>query len=262
MNNFLIDTHCHLNMEPFKDDQEQVINRSIDEGVKYMHTICTKLNEAEEVRKISENYKNIFCSVGVHPCNIKDDNIPDIDSLIKLSDFQKVISLGETGLDYFHDSSFKTNQKNSFINHMNASNKNKLPIVVHTRDAENDTIDLLKSEMNNASFTGVIHCFTASYAFAKAVLDLGMYISIAGIITFKNAKDLQDTVSKLPLDRLLVETDAPYLAPMPNRGKRNEPSFTKYTAKFLANLLEKTFEEVQDVTTENAKKLFLKADFR
>lgn len=261
MNNFIIDTHCHLNMEPFKNDLDSVIRNASDNNVKYMQTICTKLEEAQEVREIAEKYDNIYCSAGLHPCNVTNDNVPTPEKLLELTSYDKVISYGETGLDYFHDETFKNSQKISFISHMNASSINKLPIIVHTRDAENDTADLLKSEMNNAEFTGVIHCFTASYEFAKKALDLGLYISIAGIVTFKNAKELQETVAKLPLDRLLVETDAPYLAPMPHRGKRNEPGFTMHTAKYLAGLLRKPYEEICEVTTKNAQHLFSKAKF-
>jgi TatD DNase family protein len=258
---FLIDTHCHLNMEPFREDQKSVIERSIANNVKYMQTICTKLDEALEVRQIAENYKNVYCSVGVHPCNVEKNKIASIDDLIAFSSHEKVISLGETGLDYYHDTNLISEQKISFSNHMNASSLTKLPVIVHTRDAELDTIDIMTSEMKNAEFTGVIHCFTASYEFAKKALDLGMYISVAGIVTFKNASELQSTISRLPLDRLLVETDAPYLAPMPHRGKRNEPAYTKNTAEYLASILGKQFTEIMYKTSENAANLFSKAKF-
>ncbi len=258
---FLIDTHCHLNMEPFKDDLDSVINNANSAGIKYLHTICTSLEELPEIISISETNENIYCSVGIHPCNVTEKNIATSEKLSHLSKHPKIISFGETGLDYYHDTKHIRVQKESFINHIHASHSDKLPIIVHTRDAEDDTIDILTSEMKNAPYTGIIHCFTASEKFARKALELGLYISIAGIVTFKNAITLQEIVSKLPLDMILVETDAPYLAPMPHRGKRNEPAFVKYTAEFLAKLHNKSIVEITEITTSNARRVFSKANF-
>lgn len=258
---YLIDTHCHLNMEQFHDDMEIVIQRANEANVKYLHTICTKLEELDAILEIAEKYKNIYASCGVHPHHARRDSIPSVETLIKLSKHDKIISFGETGLDYYYPDQDVNAQKQSFINHIIASQSEQLPVIVHTRDAENDTLDIIVSEMKDKTFPGVIHCFTASYNFAKKAIDNGFYISIAGIVTFKNASILQYAVSKLPLDRLLIETDSPYLAPIPHRGKRNEPAFVKHTAEFLAGMLGKSFQEIQDVTTNNAKMLFAKAKF-
>ncbi len=258
---YLIDTHCHLNMEQFKDDVELVIQRAKDANVKYLHTICTKLEELGEILKIAEKHENIYASCGVHPHNVSAGTIPTADSLSALAKHPKIISFGETGLDYYYPDQDISAQKQSFVNHITASQSEQLPVIVHTRDAENDTIDIIASEMKNKSFPGVIHCFTASYDFAKKAIDNGLYISIAGIVTFKNANILQDTIIKLPLDRLLIETDSPYLAPIPHRGKRNEPAFVEHTAEFLARLFSKSLQEIQEVTTQNTKELFSKANF-
>ena len=249
-------------MQPFADDIDQVVLNAKGAGVKYLHSICTRLEELDGILELTQRHDNIYSSVGVHPDNAKKDTIPSVEELIKLSKHPKIISFGETGLDYYHEGQEPPAQKTSFVNHINAASSEKLPVIAHTREAENDTIEILTSEMKNAEFSGIIHCFTASYEFAKKAIDIGLYISIAGIVTFKNAKDLQETVAKLPLDRLLIETDAPYLAPMPHRGKRNEPAYVKHTAEYLATLFGKSFEEVQEITTQNAKDVFAKADFK
>ena len=257
----MIDTHCHLSMDQFKDDVAEVINRAAQENVKYLHTICTKLTELADILKIADSYENIYASCGVHPNNVNSETIPSAETLIELSKHRKIISFGETGLDYYHQNQNIKAQKESFINHIEASKNEKLPVIVHTREAEDDTIDILISEMKEREFSGVIHCFTASYDFAKKSIDNGLYISVAGIVTFKNALSLQEIIAKLPLDKILIETDSPYLAPVPHRGKRNEPAFVKYTAEFLACIFKKTRQEIEEITTNNAKKLFTKAAF-
>lgn len=261
MTNFLIDTHCHLNLGHLKGDEDEIVKRATENGVKYLHTICTRLEEFEEIKSIAYKFPNVYCSVGVHPCNVDETNIPTPENLSKLSKDPKVISFGETGLDYYHPGFDKESQKQSFVNHILASHSEKLPIIVHTREAGDDSIEILTNEMKNNPFTGIIHCFTEEYEFAKKALDLGMYISVAGVVTFKNATKLQETISKLPIDRLLVETDAPYLAPMPMRGKPNEPSYVKFTAGFLSSLLGIPEEIILEETTENAKAIFSKAVF-
>lgn len=261
-NNFLIDTHCHLNMEQFAQDRQDVINRSFKNGVKYIQTICTMLSEFDDILEIANNNENIYCSVGVHPCNVKQENIPKQDELFNLAKKnKKVISFGETGLDYYHSDKHIQAQQESFRTHLRSSSQALLPVVVHTRDAEEDTINILNSEFKNSEFTGVIHCFTASYEFAKRALDLGFFISFAGIVTFKNARNLQETASKIPLDRILVETDAPFLAPSPHRGKRNEPAYTYHTAEYLAQMHNKSLDEIAHITTDNARRLFTRAKF-
>jgi TatD DNase family protein len=261
MNRFLIDTHCHLNMGNLHEELDSVIDRAQKNDVRFLHTICTKIEEFPQILSIAESSNNIYCSVGVHPDNCKGNPV-STEKLIELSKHPKVISFGETGLDYYHEGFNKEYQKKSFINHINASKSEKLPVIVHTRDAGTDTIDILTSESKSHEFPAIIHCFTESYDFAKKAIDLGFYISIAGIVTFKNAKELQDTVSKLPLDRILIETDAPFLAPMPYRGKRNEPSYVKHTAEFLSHLFSKKYDEIADITTKNALSLFKKLQHR
>lgn len=257
----IIDTHCHLNMKEFANDLDEVISNAKKNNVEFLHTICTKLDEFDQIIEICEKYENIYGSVGVHPHHAKNLNIPSADEIINLSSHRKIISIGETGLDYYYPDQDINAQKKSFENHINASQETNLPVILHTRDAEEDTIGILTSEFKNQEFKGVIHCFTSSYELAKKTMDLGLYISISGIVTFKNATDLQDIVKKIPLDRILVETDAPYLAPTPMRGKRNEPAFTKYTLDFLSSLMNAPYEDIKNITTKNAKNLFSKARF-
>lgn len=258
MNDILVDSHCHLDMLAEKEDLEDIINRAKKFGVKYIQTICTTLDNFPKILKIAESFENVFASVGVHPNEV--NGIVTYKELIHLSNHPKVIGLGETGLDYYYQTSDKLDQIGCFKQHILAAQCNKtLPIIVHTRDAEEDTIDILTSEMRNSSFRGLIHCFTASKHFASKMLDIGMYISIAGIVTFKNADLLKEVVRFVPLDRLLIETNSPYLAPVPMRGKQNEPAFVKYVASCIADLKGAKLEEVTTVTTKNFFDLFSKA---
>ncbi|MDX1923976.1 MAG: TatD family hydrolase, partial [Rickettsiaceae bacterium] len=254
MSHFFIDTHCHLNLGHLKDNPEVYIDKSNKAGVKYLHTICTRIEDFDEILSISDKHQNVYCSVGIHPCNVSEETILSEEELCHLSSHPKVISYGETGLDYYHTPFDADLQKKSFINHINAARLTNLPIIVHTRRASEDTLEVLSSEMKNGEFTGIIHCFTENLEFAKKALDLGFYISIAGIVTFKNASELQGVVRHIPLDKLLIETDAPYLAPMPMRGKPNEPSYVKYTAEFLANMLNLGIDEIAQITSQNAAK--------
>ncbi len=253
----LIDSHCHLNLLKEKEDLSEIVVRANNNQVKYIHTICTNIEELPDIMKIVEKYGNIFASCGVHPSEVKD--IIPYQTIIDYCLHSKIISIGETGLDYYQQTSNKAQQIASFQQHIMASQTNKLPVIVHTREAEDDTINILTSEMQNAYFPALIHCFTASKYLAKKMLDLGIYISIAGIVTFKNAIDLQEIVRFIPLDRLLIETDSPYLAPIPMRGKQNEPSFVKYVATKIAELKGVTLEEVAIITSQNFQKLFTKA---
>lgn len=255
----IIDSHCHLNDPRLKIELAEVLSRARFNGISKMQTICTSIAEFEEIKTIADNHKEVFASVGVHPINLKDEDIVPVDKLVALSNHKKIISFGETGLDYFHESALKEKQKLSFLNHIEASRLTKLPVVIHMRDCEEDMIELLKREIKYGPFKGVLHCFTGSTRLAQIALDLGLYISISGIITFKNALALQNVVKTLPLDRLIVETDAPYLAPTPYRGKRNEPAFVTHVVHKLAELLGKTSEEVASATTKNFLHLFDKA---
>ncbi|WP_410520620.1 TatD family hydrolase [Candidatus Tisiphia endosymbiont of Piscicola geometra] len=250
----LIDSHCHLNM--LKEDLSAIIARAKDNGVQYMQTICTTLEELPAILEITVKYGNIFASCGIHPNEVKE--ITMCKTIVDYSNHPKIIGIGETGLDYYYQTSDKNKQIGSFEQHIQASQSTGLPIIVHTREAEEDTIDILSSEMQNAPFTGLIHCFTSSKHLAKKMLDLGMYISVAGIVTFKNAASLQDIVRYIPLDRLLIETDSPYLAPVPMRGKQNEPAFVKYVAEKIAEIKETNLETVASGTSKNFMSLFTK----
>lgn len=255
----IIDSHCHLNYPELQNDFAGMLARAEQANVKYMQTICTKMSEFEEVLQIANSNENIFCSVGVHPNNVADEELVKLQQLTDGSKHQKVIGIGETGLDYYYEHSPKKIQQESFITHLQASAKTKLPVIVHTRDADPDTIDILHSEYKNQPFTGLIHCFSTSKELAYAAMDIGMYISISGIVTFKKAQELKDIVRDLPLNRLLVETDAPYLAPVPHRGKTNEPSFTAHVVDCIAELKNIDRETVINQTTNNFKSLFIKA---
>ncbi|NRA73751.1 MAG: TatD family hydrolase [Rickettsiales bacterium] len=255
----IVDSHCHLNSPSLFENLNEVLDRAKDADVKIMQTICTKISEFEEIKKIAEENNEVFCSVGVHPNYIEKEEIVTVEKLVELTKNKKVIGLGETGLDYYHDHSKKELQKKSFLNHIEAAQITGIPLIIHAREVEKDMSEILTQQMAKKKFKAVLHCFTGSKKFAETALELGIYISISGIITFKNAKELQSTVQSLPLNRLLVETDAPYLAPVPFRGKTNEPAFTKFTVTALANLLNKTFNEVAKATTENFFAVFDKS---
>ncbi len=257
----IVDSHCHLNMKEFQNDLDDVIARARGNGITHMQTICTKLDDLPDILAIAEKYPNIFASVGVHPHDGDDTEDLKAETLIKLSKHPKIIGLGETGLDYYYEHSNRINQKNAFITHINAAQETELPVIIHTREADIDTIDIIQSEIKNKPFPALIHCFSSTEELAFKCLDLGMYISISGIITFKNTDALRATVRKIPLDRLLVETDAPYLAPIPMRGKRNEPSFTRYVAEKIAEIKGVMPEEIFAQTTNNFFKLFTKAKY-
>jgi TatD DNase family protein len=205
---------------------------------------------------IADSYPQVFASVGVHPNHVTQYTLPEVGTLVELAEHKKVIGLGETGLDYYRGSHVAELQKKSFLNHIDASRVTGLPVIIHARDAEADLADILQTEMRRKKFKALLHCFTGTAELAKLALELGLYISISGIVTFKNAKPLQAIVQSLPLDRLLVETDAPYLAPTPWRGQSNEPAFLKYTVDFLGQLLDKTGDEIAAATTQNFMTLF------
>jgi TatD DNase family protein len=254
----LVDSHCHLNM--CNDSHEGLVRRAKEAGVSYLQTICTELSQIPDLLKIAEAAEGIFVSVGVHPCSVQGlEQVPSFDTLVNIAMHPKIISLGETGLDYYHPNYNKQYQQQAFVNHINVSQQNTLPVIVHTRDADRDTAECLISEYKNQPFKGLIHCFGSDLAFAKRVLDIGFYISISGIVTFKNAQMLQDVVSYVPLDRLLVETDSPYLAPVPMRGRENEPSFVKFVAEKIAQIKSISLDEVANTTTDNFFNLFSKA---
>jgi TatD DNase family protein len=255
----LVDSHCHLNYKGLVEDQDAVIARARAAGVGTMLNISTRASEWDAVIATAERDPDIWATVGIHPHEA--DAHPDIDTgkLIAAASHPKVIGIGETGLDYYYDHSDRDRQKSSFRSHIAASRETGLPLIVHTRDAEQDTAEILADEMGKGAFTGIIHCFTASADFAEKALALGLHISLSGIVTFKNAKDLQETAKNIPEDRLLVETDAPFLAPVPHRGKTCEPAYVADTANFIAGLRGISREELESRTSDNFFRLFLKA---
>jgi len=255
----LIDSHCHLNYKGLVEDQAAVLDRARARGVTGMLSISTRESEWADVIAIAEREPDVWASVGIHPHEA--DEHPDVDAakLIEAARHPKVIGIGETGLDYYYDHSDREQQRKSFRAHIAASRETGLPLIVHTRNAEEDTAAIIREEMGKGVYPALIHCFTASRGFAEQMLELGLYISIAGIVTFKNARDLQETVASLPGDRMLIETDAPFLAPVPHRGKTGEPSFVVDTANFIAALRNEGAEELMDRTASNFFKLFWKA---
>lgn len=253
----LIDSHCHLNYAGLGDDVPGVLARARTAGVGGFLAISCRTSEWAEVTGIAEAHGDVWASVGIHPHEA--DTHPDVQAqtLAEAANHPRVVGIGETGLDYYYDKSDRGRQQASFRTHIAAARATGLPLIVHTREAEADTLALLK-EPGTGSLRGVIHCFTASRAFAEEALALGFYISLSGIVTFKNARDLQETARILPANRLLVETDAPYLAPVPMRGQRCEPAFVAHTARFLAALRCEDAGALAATTTANFHALFSK----
>ena len=255
----LVDSHCHLDYLEDEEALEAVVARARAAGVGTLVTICTRLSEFERVRAIASRFERVYCSVGVHPHDAEAEGQKDPARLIELAGDDKVIGIGETGLDYYYDNSPRAAQRESFRSHIKAARASGLPLIVHSRDADADTGRILEEEAGEGAYPGVIHCFTAGRALAEAALGLGLYISLSGVVTFKKAEALRAIVRDLPLDRLLVETDSPYLAPVPKRGRRNEPAYVVHTAACLADLLGLPVEEVARITSENFFRLFAKA---
>lgn len=254
-----VDSHCHLNYKGLIEQQADILKRARDSGVTAMLNISTREREWDEVIGLAEQEKDVWASVGIHPHEADQHIGMDCAKLVAKSAHPRVVAIGETGLDYYYDKSDRAQQGTGFRAHIKASRQTGLPIIIHTRDAEADTAAILTEEMREGSFTGVIHCFTASAEFARIALDLGLYISLSGIVTFKNAKDLQDVAKWLPADRLLVETDAPFLAPIPHRGRTGEPAFVADTARFVAQLRDVAAESLAQQTSDNFYDLFTKA---
>lgn len=254
----LIDSHCHLNYKGLIEDQQNVLERARASGIDLMLNIATRESEWDAVLDTAIRAPDVWATVGIHPHEA--DEHPHIDTakLVARAAHPRVVGIGETGLDYYYDHSDRDRQRSSFRSHIVAARETGLPLIVHTRDAEDDTLAVMRDEMGKGAYTGVIHCFTASGAFADAALELGFYISISGIVTFKSAKDLQETAARLPIDRLLVETDSPFLAPVPHRGRPCEPAFVADTAKFLANLRGESLEDLAAATSANFRTLFKK----
>ena len=254
----LADSHCHLDYPGVAERQQEVLDRARARGVTAMLNIATRESEWDAVLATAERETDVWATVGIHPNEADAEGGVDAARLIERARHQRIVGLGETGLDYYRKRSDHARQQDSFRAHIAAARETGLPIVVHTRDAEEDTAAILADEMGKGAFAGVIHCFTASGAFADRALALGLYISISGIVTFKNARDLQETAARMPIERLLIETDAPFLAPVPHRGKTGEPGFVADTAAFLAQLRGDDVETLSRRTAENFHTLFAK----
>lgn len=258
----LIDSHCHLNYKGLIEDQQNVLERARVRGIDLMLNIATRESEWDDVLGTAVREADVWATVGIHPHEADEHPHVDTAKLVERAAHPRVVGIGETGLDYYYDHSDRERQQKSFRSHIAACRETGLPLIVHTRDAEEDTLAIMRDEMGKGAYSGVIHCFTASGAFADAAMELGFYISISGIVTFKSAKDLQETAARLPLDRLLVETDSPFLAPVPHRGKPCEPAFVADTARFLADLRGESIEDLAAATSTNFLRLFAKIEGR
>ena len=251
----MIDSHCHLDHEPLLGDLSNVIKRSKEVGIKKLLTISTSYESFDRIKNIIQKDEMIYGTIGIHPHETTKNKITS-DIIVKnITENEKIIGIGETGLDFYYNNSDKNDQINSFKEHIEASIKTNSPLIIHSRDAEEETFEIL-SEYKNQNLKILMHCFTGSKDFAKKLLTLNAFFSASGIITFKNSLELQETFKFLPLDRILIETDSPFLAPVPNRGKKNEPSFIDYTAQKLADIKNISKSEIANLTTNNFNKLF------
>jgi len=258
----LVDSHCHLDFSEFEEDLPLVLQRAQESGVGVLQTICTRISRFPEVLALTSGRDNIYCSIGIHPHNVDDE--PEFKPVQILSEIdlnKKIIGIGETGLDYFYDNSSREKQQASFVAHIDVARTSGLPIIIHSRNADEDTIKILKEESGKGAFPGLIHCFTSGYELAETAIECGLSISLSGIITFKNAEELRTVAKQVPIERLLLETDAPFLAPVPCRGQRNEPSYLKHTAEFVGNLLGMEVAALEEKTTANFHQLFGRAKF-
>jgi TatD DNase family protein len=255
----LIDSHCHLNYEGLVERQEEILDTARGRGVHGFLNISTRQKEWGDIIATAERHSDVWASVGVHPHEA--DAHPDLGAtaLVAATSHSRVIAIGECGLDYYYDKSDRTAQRERFAAHIDAARQTGLPLIVHTRDAEKDTAEILGAAVKEGGVTGVLHCFTGSAELARKGLDLGFFVSLSGIVTFKNAADLQETAKWLPSDQMLVETDAPFLAPVPHRGQKCEPAFVADTAAFVAELRGEEPEALAEATTTNFFKLFKKA---
>ncbi len=255
----LVDSHCHLDFPDFEDELDEVVDRAARAGVGWMLGISTKVSRLNQVIRIAEGFDNVFCTAGVHPHEVGNEPPVTSQQLIAMARHSKVVGFGETGLDYHYENSPREAQEVSFRHHINAARESGLPVIVHTRDADADTLRILEGEYVKGAYRGLIHCFSSTDNFAERVLEMGFYISFSGIVTFNKADELRRTAELIPLDRMLVETDSPYLAPAPKRGKRNEPAFVVHTAARLAELRGLDEETFAMTTSENFFRLFSKA---
>lgn len=254
----LVDSHCHLDFPDFDSERDAIIQRAVDAGVGRMVTICTRVARFDQVKSIAEQYEPVYCSVGTHPHNADEELDVTADRLAQLADHPKVVAIGEAGLDYYYDNAPRDAQARGLHTHIAAARQTGLPLVIHARDADEDMATILQEESEIGAFPFVLHCFSSGEMLARTGIELGGYVSFSGILTFKRSDELREIARHLPHDRLLVETDAPYLAPMPHRGKRNEPSYVVNTASVLAETLQVSNEALWEQTTDNFFRLFSK----
>lgn len=256
----LVDSHCHLDFPDFESELDAIVKRAESAGVAAMLTISTRVRRFGRIRAVAERFPNVCCSVGTHPHYAAEEREVTLEEILELTKYRKAVAIGEAGLDYHYEKSPIPDQEHGFRLHIAAARETGLPLVIHSRDADKDTARILEEETAKGPFSAVLHCYTGGRDLAMRGLALGLYVSFSGVLTFKNCGDLRAIAADIPLDRLLVETDAPYLAPVPMRGKRNEPSFVRYTAKVLAEVKGVSEAEIARATTENFFRLFAKAD--
>ncbi|WP_438748499.1 TatD family hydrolase [Pararhizobium sp. O133] len=254
----LIDTHCHLDFPDFEAERDAIIERARAAGVGQMITISTRVKKFDTILGIAEHYPNVFCSVGTHPHNADEELDIETEDLVRLSAHPKVVAIGEAGLDYFYDNAPRDAQAIGLRRHIAAARETQLPLVIHSRSADDDMADILTEETGKGTFPFLLHCFSSGANLAKVGVDLGGYISFSGILTFPKSEELREIARTVPHDRMIVETDAPYLAPKPFRGKRNEPAYVAHTADVLAETIGVSREEIAGITTENAFRIFSK----
>ena len=255
----LVDSHCHLDFPDFAEDRDGVVARALAAGVGMMVTISTRVRRFDQIKAIAEAYPQIFCSVGTHPHNAAEEIDVTAADLVRLAEHPRVVAIGEAGLDYFYDRSPRDAQAQGFRTHIAAARETGLPLVIHARDADEDIASILEEETGKGAFPFVLHCFSSGRRLAERGLALGGYVSFSGILTFRKSDELRDIARGVPRDRLLVETDAPFLAPMPHRGKTNEPAFVAHTAAVLAETIGVTPDEIARITTDNFFRLFSRA---
>lgn len=255
----LVDSHCHLDFDSLSEELPDVVARAVEAGVTRMVTICTRLKNAPQVQAIAEAHAPVFWAGGTHPMSAAEEPMATLDQLETLAAHPKFVGIGETGLDYHYTAETKAVQQDSLRLHIEAARRTKLPLIIHSRDADDDMARILSDEHANGAFTCVMHCFSSSPALAQTALDLGFYLSMSGITAFPKSQDLRDIFAAAPLDRILVETDSPYLAPPPQRGKRNEPAFTAHTARRGAETFGLSYADFARQTTANFDRLFWKA---
>ncbi|WFP66105.1 TatD family hydrolase [Mesorhizobium sp. WSM4904] len=254
----LVDSHCHLDFPDFAEERGTIVARALAAGVGRMVTISTRVRCFQQVLEIAEAFNEVYCSVGTHPHQAAEELDVTADELVRLSSHPKVVAIGEAGLDYFYDRAPREAQAQGFRTHIAAARRTGLPLVIHSRDADDDMAAILEDETGKGAFPFILHCFSSGRRLADVGVTLGGYVSFSGILTFKNSAELRAIAADVPRDRLLVETDAPYLAPIPHRGKRNEPAYVANTAKVLAETIGVSEAEIADITTENVFRLFTK----